>query len=142
MGGAYDMQYESCLAWWDLYVYRVSYVYVQVCMIYGPPYSRGRCRAPVPRPCISLCPALMAAGSNVCANFQEFSSMLRAPKAPETLEKKIIIIIIIINIAASSDGGLKPSAQTPPRWHQVNCAQRAHAFTVILWHSGFKGYGN
>ncbi|MGL5563062.1 MAG: hypothetical protein ACRDCN_10645, partial [Tannerellaceae bacterium] len=31
---------------------------------------------------------------------------------------------------ASSDGGLKPSAQTPPRRHQVNCAQRAHAFTV------------
>jgi len=49
---------------------------------------------------------------------------------------------IIINIAASSDGGLKPSAQTPPRWHQVSCAQWALAFTVTLWQSGFKGYGN
>uniref|UniRef100_A0A8C1H230 Uncharacterized protein n=1 Tax=Cyprinus carpio carpio TaxID=630221 RepID=A0A8C1H230_CYPCA len=44
--------------------------------------------------------------------------------------------------AASSDGGLKPSVQTPPLWHQENCAHRAHAFTVTLWQSGFKGFGN
>ncbi len=30
LGGAYDMQCESCSAQWDLYVYRVSYEYVQV----------------------------------------------------------------------------------------------------------------
>ena len=42
----------------------------------------------------------------------------------------------------NSDGGLKPSVQTPPRWHQVNCAQRAHAFTVTLWQSGFKDSAN
>ncbi len=35
LGGAYDMQYESCLAQWDLYVYQVSYLYVQVGMRYA-----------------------------------------------------------------------------------------------------------
>ncbi len=57
--------------------------------------SRGRRRAPVPRPGPSLCGVLMAADSNVCANFQEFLCMLRAPKPPKTLKKKIIIIIIL-----------------------------------------------
>ncbi len=41
------------------------------------------------------------------------------------------------NIAASSDGGPKLSVQPPPRWHQEKGAQRAHAFTVTLWQSGF-----
>jgi len=44
--------------------------------------SRGRCRAPLPRPNTSLCGILMAADSNVCANFQEFLSMLRPQKSP------------------------------------------------------------
>lgn len=35
---------------------------------------------------LKLCPALMAADSNVYAKFQEFFSMLGAPKAPETLK--------------------------------------------------------
>ncbi len=34
LGGAYDMQRKSCSAQWDLYVYRVSYEYVQVCVSY------------------------------------------------------------------------------------------------------------
>ncbi len=118
--------------------------------------SRGRRRAPVPRPGPSLCGVLMAADSNVCANFQEFSCMLRAPKPPKTLKKKIIIIIIILrktrgpcallawalNIAASSDGGPKPSVQLPPRWHQEKGTQRAHAFIVTLWQAGFNWYSN
>ncbi len=58
--------------------------------------SRGRRRAPVPRPGPSLCGVLMAAVSNVCANFQEFSCMLRAPKPPKTLKKKKKKIIIIL----------------------------------------------
>ncbi len=51
--------------------------------------SRGRRRAPVPRPGPSLCGVLMAADSNVCANFQEFLSTLRPPKVPGRLKKKI-----------------------------------------------------
>ncbi len=171
--------------------------------------SRGRRRAPVPRPGPSLCGVLMAADSNVCANFQEFLSTLRPPKVTGRLKKKInrkkkiilwktigpcallawaliilrksigpcallawaLIIILrksigpcallawaliilwktigpcallawalIINIAASSDGGPKPSVQPPPRWHQEKGAQRAHAFTVTLWQSGFNWY--
>ncbi len=35
LGGAHDMQRKSCSAWWDLYVYRVSYEYVQVCVSYS-----------------------------------------------------------------------------------------------------------
>ncbi len=34
LGGAYDMQCESCSAQWGLYVYRVSYEYEQVCVSY------------------------------------------------------------------------------------------------------------
>ncbi len=44
--------------------------------------------------------------------------------------------------AASSVDGPKPSVQKPPRWHQENSPQRAHAFTVTLWRSEFKGYSN
>ncbi len=51
--------------------------------------SRGRRRAPVPHPGPSLCGVLMAADSNVCANFQEFLSTLRPPKVPGRLKKKI-----------------------------------------------------
>ncbi len=50
--------------------------------------SRGRRRAPVPHPGPSLCGVLMAADSNVCANFQEFLSTLRPPKVPGRLKKK------------------------------------------------------
>ncbi len=90
--------------------------------------SRGRRRAPVPRPGPSLCGVRTPTDSNVCANFQEFLSMLRPPKVPGWLNKKkkkkkkkiiilwksigpcallawaliiIIIIIIIINKADS-----------------------------------------
>ena len=51
--------------------------------------SRGRRRAPVPRPGPSLCRLLKATDSKVCANFQEFLSMLRTPKAPTTLTKNL-----------------------------------------------------
>jgi len=50
--------------------------------VFGP-RSRGRCLAPLPRPGTIFSPALMAAGSDPCAKFQEFLSMLRAPKVPE-----------------------------------------------------------
>ncbi len=42
----------------------------------------------MPRPGPSLCGVLMAADSNVCANFQEFLSTLRPPKVPGRLKKK------------------------------------------------------
>ncbi len=51
--------------------------------------SRGRRRAPVPRPGPSLCGVRTPTDSNVCANFQEFLSMLRPPKVPGWLNKKI-----------------------------------------------------
>ncbi len=50
--------------------------------------SRGRCRASVPRPGPSLSGVLTAAGSNVCANFQEFLTMLSPPKMPGYSIKK------------------------------------------------------
>ncbi len=50
--------------------------------------SRGRRRAPVPRPGPSLCGVRTPTDSNVCANFQEFLSMLRPPKVPGWLNKK------------------------------------------------------
>ena len=56
---------------------------MQVCLIYGQVFkshSRGRCRAPLPRPGTSFSPALMAPGSDPCAKFQEFLSTLRGPK--------------------------------------------------------------
>ncbi len=48
--------------------------------------SRGRRRASVPRPGPSLSGVLTAAGSNVCANFQEFLTMLTPPKMPDSLK--------------------------------------------------------
>ncbi len=42
----------------------------------------------MPHPGPSLCGVLMAADSNVCANFQEFLSTLRPPKVPGRLKKK------------------------------------------------------
>jgi hypothetical protein len=66
---------------------------MQAYLVYGPsfqtalgPHSRGRCRAPLPRPGTIFSPALMAAASDPCAKFHEFSSMLKAPKAPEPLK--------------------------------------------------------
>ncbi len=44
--------------------------------------SRGRRRASVPRLGPSLSGVLTAAGSNMCANFQEFLTMLSPPKMP------------------------------------------------------------
>ncbi len=79
------MRCKSCSARWDLYVYRVSYEYVQVCVSYTSSFlmcSRGRRRASVPRPGPSLSGILTATGSNVCANFQEFLTMLSPPKMP------------------------------------------------------------
>ncbi len=93
--------------------------------------SRGRRRAPVPRPGPSLCGVRTPTDSNVCANFQEFLSMLRPPKVPGWLNKKkkkkknkkIIIlwksigpcallawalIIIIIKAASSNERALAP----------------------------------
>ncbi len=108
--------------------------------------SRGRRRAPVPHPGPSLCGVLMAADSNVCANFQEFLSTLRPPKVPGRLKKKkkkkIIILwktigpcallawVIILwksigpcallawalNIAASSSDGRPKPSVQPPSW--------------------------
>ncbi len=53
--------------------------------------SRGRRRAPVPRPGPSLCCVQMAADSNVCVNFHEFLIMLGHPKTPGRLKKKKIL---------------------------------------------------
>ncbi len=131
-----------------------SYEYVPVCVSYTSSFQtvfQGRRRAPVPRPGPSLCGVLMAADSNVVCEFSRVFVYVKGPKTPQNLEKKIIIIIIILrktrgpcallawalNIAASSDGGPKPSVQSPPRWHQEKGAQRAHAFTVTLWQAGF-----
>ncbi len=52
------MRCKSFSAQWDLYVYRFSYEYVQVCVSYTSSFlmcSRGRCRVYVPRPgpCLS-----------------------------------------------------------------------------------------
>ena len=35
LGGAFDIERESCSAQWDLQVYWVSYKYMQVCVSYG-----------------------------------------------------------------------------------------------------------
>ncbi len=89
LGGAHDMRCKSCSARWDLYVYRVSYEYVQVCVSYTSSFlmcSRGRRRASVPRPGPSLSGVLTATGSNVCANFQEFLTMLSPQKCPDSLK--------------------------------------------------------
>ncbi len=72
-------------------MYRVSYEYVQVCVSYTSSFlmcSRGRRRASVPRPGPSLSGVLTAAGSNVCANFQEYLTMLSPPKMPGQSKKK------------------------------------------------------
>ncbi len=69
----------------------------------------------------SLCGVLTAAGSNVCANFQEFLTMLSPPKMPWIVKKNTNK-----NIAASSNGGLKPSANATPVASE-NCAQWEHA---------------
>ncbi len=42
----------------------------------------------MPRPGPSLCGVRTPTDSNVCANFQEFLSMLRPPKVPGWLNKK------------------------------------------------------
>ncbi len=44
----------------------------------------------MPRPGPSLCGVLMAVGSNVCANFQEFLTMLSPPKTAWIVDKKKI----------------------------------------------------
>ncbi len=51
--------------------------------------SRGRRRASVPRPGPSLSGVLTAAGSNVCANFQEFLTMLSPQKCPDIQKNKL-----------------------------------------------------
>ncbi len=80
--------------------------------------SRGRRRAPVPHPGPSLCGVLMAADSNVCANFQEFLSTLRPPKVPGRLKKKKKKKKIII------------------LWKTIGpCALLAWALIIILWKS-------
>ncbi len=60
-----------------------------------------------------------------------YNSRFLVPQQHHTACKKIK------NIAASSDGGPKLSVQPPRRWHPEKGAQRAHAFTVTLWQSGF-----
>ncbi len=96
--------------------------------------SRGRRRAPVPRPGPSLCGVLTPADSNVCANFQEFLSTLRPSKVPGWLNKKNK------NIARSSDGGPKRQCKRHPGGKKTCPA--GTCTTVTLWQSGFKGYGN
>ncbi len=63
-------------------MYRVSYEYVQVCV--SIKFSDGVPGGAVEPLCRARVPAsggvLMAAGSNVCANFQEFLTMLSPPK--------------------------------------------------------------
>ncbi len=121
--------------------------------------SRGRRRATVTRPGPSLCGVRTPTDSNVCANFQEFLSMLRPPKVPGWLnkkkkkkKKKIIIILWksigpcallawALNIAASSDGGPKRQCKRHPGGNKQPCPAGT-CTTVTLWQSGFKGYGN
>ncbi len=70
----------------------------------------------MPHPGPSLCGVLMAADSNVCANFQEFLSTLRPPKVPGRLKKKIKKKKIII------------------LWKTIGpCALLAWALIIILW---------
>lgn len=65
-----------------IYIHTHIHTRMLVCNRYFRLHSRGRRRAPLPRPCPSFGPDLMAVDSDLCANFL---SVLRAPKAPKTL---------------------------------------------------------
>ncbi len=58
----------------------------------------------MPRPGPSLCVVLMAADSNVCANFQEFLTMLSPPPPNSQIVKKIYIDPNEINRALRLSG--------------------------------------
>ncbi len=124
--------------------------------------SRGRRRAPVPRPGPSLCGVRTPTDSNVCANFQEFLSMLRPPKVPGWLnkkkkkkkkKKKNNNNPLEINRALRLTG-LGPKYSCKQRWWAQAVSaiatpvasrkgtQRAHAFIVTLWQAGFNWYSN
>ncbi len=108
--------------------------------------SRGRRRAPVPHPGPSLCGVLMAADSNVCANFQEFLSTLRPPKVPGRLKKKIkkkkIIILwktigpcallawALIKAASSNERALAPGLTANGGFRKTANGEQ-YAFQVI-----------
>ncbi len=132
-------------------MYRVSYEYVPVFVSYTSSFQDCVPGGAVEPLCHTRVPASAASymdrGFNVCANFQEFSCMLRAPKPPKTLKKKNNIIIILrktrgpcallawaLNIAASSDGGPKRQCKRHPGGNK-NRAQRAHAYSnpLAVW---------
>ncbi len=88
----------------------------------------------MPHPGPSLCGVLMAADSNVCANFQEFLSTLRPPKVPGRLKKKkkkkkIIILWKTIGPCALLAWALKIIIL----WKSIGpCALLAWALIIIL----------
>ncbi len=89
LGGAYDMQCEICSAQWDLYVYRVSYEYVQVCVSYTSSFrlcSRGRRRAPVPRPGPQPLRRPDGRGFQRVCKFSRVFEHVKAPKTPGRLK--------------------------------------------------------
>jgi len=61
-------------------------IFLYVSKISDP--NLGGAVEPPTQPCTSFGPVLMVVDYDQCANFQEFFSMLRATKAPETLTKK------------------------------------------------------
>ena len=96
LGGANNIECGSCSARWDLYVYWVSYYYMQVCLIYGSSFRtpfQGALSSPPATPGYQLQSGPDGRGFwRVCKISRVFEHV-KSPKSARKVDKIIIIII-------------------------------------------------
>ena len=91
LGGANNLECRSCSARWDLYVYLVSYCYMQACLKYGPSFQtlfKGALLSPPATPGYELHPGPDDRGLWPVFKVSRVFEHVKGPKSPWNLEKQ------------------------------------------------------